>query len=101
MNHRILDDITFFFDKIRIAFGDSKCPLCQKCSQQEDDNDCCVTFRGRIEIGGDRTPCYFSNKMRIRDSEKKKKIGILSKILRPIVSLILSIGGERENDNIE
>ena len=101
MNHKILDDITFFFDKLRITFGDSECPLCQKCPQQEDDNDCCVTFRGRIEIGGDRAPCYFPNKMWIRNSEKKNKIGILGKILRPILNLFLSIGGERESDNME
>lgn len=101
MNHEILNDITFFFDKLRITFGNSECPLYQKCPQREEDNDCCVSFRGRMETGGDRVPCYFSNKKWIRNSKKVNKIGVLGRIFRPILNLLVSIGGERENGNTD
>jgi len=99
MKHKILDDITFFFDKLRITTGDSECPLYQKCPQREEDNDCCVSFRGRMEIGGDRASCYFLNKKWIRNSEKGNKTGVLKRVFRPILNLLVSIGDERENGN--
>lgn len=100
MKYKISDKfslITFFFDRIRITAGDSTCPLYQKCPNRDEDNDCCVTFRGRTEIGGDRAPCYFPSKRRIRDGEKENKIGIFGHI----VNLLVSIGGERENKDTE
>lgn len=95
MKHNIISLITFFFDKLRITIGDSRCPLYQKCSRNDEDNDCCVSFRGRTEIGGNRTLCYSLTKKDI----KENKEGIIGKVCKIIVNQLVSIGGEREDKN--
>lgn len=93
--HNGLSFLSFFFDRIRISIGDSKCPLFEKCPQNDAENNCCVGFRGRTETGGDRALCYSFNKRKIRDVEGNR---ILGRIFGPIVNLLVSIGGEREDE---
>lgn len=93
-----LSFLSFIFDRVRISIGDSRCPLYEKCSQNDAENDCCVSFRGRFEIGGERTPCYFFNKQRIKEI-KRMRGGILSKALGRITNFLVSISGERENED--
>jgi len=51
---------------MRITLGDSECPLSHKCAGYDVDNDNCVSYRGRTEIGGDRAECYKYFKTMIR-----------------------------------
>ena len=75
--------ITQGLDRIRIITGNSKCPLSHKCSGYDDDNDNCVTYRGRTEIGGDRAECYNYFKPIIR----KQKEGLAGKIMKGILNM--------------
>lgn len=50
--------ITYILDRIRIIVGNSECLLAHKCSGYDISNDSCVTYRGRTEIGENRTEGY-------------------------------------------
>jgi hypothetical protein len=42
--------ITYLFDKIRISLGDSQCPLYHRCPGADNDNNSCISHRGRNRI---------------------------------------------------
>ena len=84
--------ITYLLDRMRISFGDSKCPLAKKCRGYDNEQDSCVTYRGRNEIGGDRTQCYEFFKADIRI----KKQSLISKVGGKIMVGFMQIGGIKE-----
>jgi len=81
--------ITNILDKIRITLGDSKCPLSHKCPGYDLENDCCSSYKGRIESLGDRAECYNYFKPLI----KSQKQGLLSKLAEKITTGFIHIGG--------
>ena len=81
--------ITYLLDRIRIRLGDSQCPLYNRCQGADNEFDCCVSFRGRDEIGGERTKCYKLFKPQIR----KEKQGIFSGLASKFAQGILHVGG--------
>lgn len=84
--------ITYLFDKIRITFGDSKCPLSHKCPGYDLDNNSCVTYRGREEVGANRAECYKYFKMDV----KAQKPGLISRLAEKITKDFMHIGGLEE-----
>ena len=81
--------ITYLLDKIRITTGDSECPLYNKCSGADEENDTCVSNRGRVEIGFERAPCYKLFKSQIRS----QKQGLISGLARKIMEGLLHMEG--------
>lgn len=84
--------ITYIFDKLRSAFGDSQCPLYHRCSGADENSDTCVSYRGRNELGGDRAECYKFFKPII----KAQKGGLISIIAEGIAEGILNAEGEED-----
>jgi hypothetical protein len=81
--------ITYLSDKLRMAIGDSQCPLRERCPGYDSENNCCASYRGRQEPGGNRAECYLNFKPQISAG----KIGILERILGGIVGVFMKVEG--------
>lgn len=72
----MFDALTYAFDRIRIRFGDSTCPLSGKCPGYDAESNPCASYRGRTEIRGERAECYSMFKPQIR----LQKDGLIGKV---------------------
>jgi len=86
------DTLTYISDRIRITLGDSECPLGKKCPGYDGENGCCVSYRGREEIGGGRAECYKLFKPQIR----AQRAGLLEMLAGKITAGFQHIGGEKD-----
>jgi len=66
----MFNNITYFFDKVRISLGDSKCPLSERCFMYDAESSPCVSYRGRIGLGEERAPCYKFAKQQIKTQKQ-------------------------------
>lgn len=80
----MLESLTYLFDKIRIIFGDSECPLARKCDKYnlgyDSESSTCVSTRGRTE-DEKRAPCYILNKSKVRLQKVVERFGVCRKYL--------------------
>ncbi len=76
-----------------MACGNSQCPLAKKCSGYDGDNDCCVSYRGRTEVGGERAECYRIFKPQIRAGKE----GVLERIFGRVAEGFMKAEGIEED----
>jgi len=84
--------IIYLWDKLRISFGDSQCPLYHKCPGADNEKDSCVSHRGRDETSGKRKECYEFFKPIIRT----QKPNLISKMAGKFAESMLNMKGEKD-----
>ncbi len=96
----MFENITYFFDELRICFGDSKCPLSGRCFMYDAELSPCVSYRGRIDLGEERAPCYSVMKQQIKTRKQmtNQKESLFGRILGWSVRKVLKAEGLEEQD---
>jgi len=89
----MFETLTYIFDRARIMFGDSECPLGHRCPGYGGDNDSCSSYRGRTDTMGERAQCYSYFKPQIRERKRNGKEGFLEKIAGKIATGIMKVEG--------